>query len=128
MQEFPFQFSIPFPFPFLASLPYAHWLLHKQKREFSTLRLENLADVSTECFSTFALIKLKQLVKMLARFSDLKVGIKELSFPIKMCPPSLSDILSDSTCTRNFVSVFCIHRNCYRRYYTQFSGCYPFCL
>ena len=43
-----------------------------------TLRSENLADVLTERF-TFAL---KISVKMLARFSNLKVGIRELSFSV----------------------------------------------
>ena len=36
-----------------------------------TLRLENLADISTECFI---------MVKTSARFSNLKVGMKELYF------------------------------------------------
>ena len=43
-----------------------------------TLRSENLADISTE--------RLKHSAKMSARFSDLKVGIGELSFPVMQEP------------------------------------------
>lgn len=55
------------------------WLLHKQKSELSDTNFEigTLANILTECF-TFAQ---KHSVKMLVRFFDLKVGIKELYFP-----------------------------------------------
>jgi len=43
-----------------------------------TLRLDSLADVSTECFN---LAEIKHSVETLARFSNLKVGIRELFCP-----------------------------------------------
>ena len=43
----------------------------------STLRLDNLADVSIECFN---LAEIKHSVET-ARFSNLKVGIRELFCP-----------------------------------------------
>ena len=42
-----------------------------------TLRLENLANISSECLHPE-----KYLDEMLARFSDLQVSIRELSFPM----------------------------------------------
>jgi len=56
-----------------------------------TLRSENLVNVLTECFSSHQgksiLSKYQQGFKMLARFSDLKVGISELSF--RLCSSQL---------------------------------------
>ena len=45
----------------------------KESSPTPTLRSENLADILAECFSLS--------VEMSARFSDLKVGIREISFP-----------------------------------------------
>ena len=44
------------------------------------LRLENLADISTECFSLHHGERLKHSVQTSERLSDLKVGIRELPF------------------------------------------------
>ena len=70
----------------------------KESSFIPTLRSEDLANILTECFSLHQgdSIQGEHPVEMLARFSNLKVSIRELSFPFMQEPTEKQPLMDVS--------------------------------